>query len=113
MLVLSTGYGDMAVSNSIGSNVFDILLGLGLPWLIQTLMVDPLSSVRISNSGLVFSALALLASVIFLLVAIILNKWKLTKPLGGILLVGYVTVVVISCLYMVNIFGGVVILPPC
>lgn len=30
----------MAVSNSIGSNVFDILIGLGLPWTIKTLAVS-------------------------------------------------------------------------
>lgn len=30
----------MAVSNSIGSNVFDILIGLGLPWALQTLAVN-------------------------------------------------------------------------
>ena len=30
----------MAVSNTIGSNVFDILVGLGLPWAIQTMAVD-------------------------------------------------------------------------
>ena len=29
------GFGDMAVSNAIGSNVFDINLGLGLPFLIR------------------------------------------------------------------------------
>ena len=33
---LSTGLGDMAVSNAVGSNVFDILICLGIPWLIQT-----------------------------------------------------------------------------
>ena len=31
LLVAKHGQGDMAVSNAIGSNVFDILLGLGLP----------------------------------------------------------------------------------
>lgn len=30
----------MAVSNSIGSNIFDILLGLGFPWALRTLVVD-------------------------------------------------------------------------
>lgn len=35
-----SGMGDMAVSNSIGSNVFDILIGLGLPWTIQTLAIS-------------------------------------------------------------------------
>ena len=36
VMVARNGYGDMAVSNSIGSNVFDILLGLGLPWFLST-----------------------------------------------------------------------------
>lgn len=36
----STGLGDMAVSNTIGSNVFDILVGLGVPWGIQTMAVN-------------------------------------------------------------------------
>merc|ERR1719231_288841 len=36
LLVARDGQGDMAVSNAIGSNVFDILLGLGLPWLMKT-----------------------------------------------------------------------------
>lgn len=38
--LVAAGMGDMAVSNSIGSNVFDILIGLGLPWALQTLAVD-------------------------------------------------------------------------
>lgn len=40
------GMGDMAVSNSIGSNIFDILLGLGFPWALRTLVVEHGSSVR-------------------------------------------------------------------
>ena len=31
------GFGDMAVSNAIGSNVFDINLGIGLPSVIRIL----------------------------------------------------------------------------
>ncbi|NXY55188.1 NCKX3 protein, partial [Callaeas wilsoni] len=40
LIVARQGMGDMAVSNSIGSNVFDILIGLGLPWALQTLAVN-------------------------------------------------------------------------
>ncbi|KAL7984652.1 hypothetical protein Chor_003222 [Crotalus horridus] len=40
LIVARQGMGDMAVSNSIGSNVFDILIGLGLPWSLQTLAVN-------------------------------------------------------------------------
>lgn len=38
----------MAISNSIGSNVFDILVGLGLPWALQTLCIDYGSNVSVS-----------------------------------------------------------------
>ena len=39
-LFVLSGMGDMAVSNSIGSNVFDILVGLGLPWALKTLAIN-------------------------------------------------------------------------
>jgi sodium/potassium/calcium exchanger 2 len=32
IIVARQGYGDMAVSSSIGSNIFDILIGLPIPW---------------------------------------------------------------------------------
>uniref|UniRef100_A0A2K6U8R8 Solute carrier family 24 member 3 n=1 Tax=Saimiri boliviensis boliviensis TaxID=39432 RepID=A0A2K6U8R8_SAIBB len=55
LIVARQGMGDMAVSNSIGSNVFDILIGLGLPWALQTLAVDYGSYVRLR--GLCFNSL--------------------------------------------------------
>jgi len=36
---------NMAVSNAIGSNVFDICLGIGLPYLIKTALVSPGSTI--------------------------------------------------------------------
>merc|ERR1711865_1221607 len=30
--------GDMAIANAVGSNVFDILLGLGFPWMLRGLI---------------------------------------------------------------------------
>ena len=38
VIMTSRGYGSMGISNSIGSNIFNILLCLGLPWLIKTLI---------------------------------------------------------------------------
>jgi Ca2+/Na+ antiporter len=41
----------MAVSNAIGSNVFDILVCLGLPWFIETTMVTPGRDVVVHSKG--------------------------------------------------------------
>ena len=32
MIAAKSGEADMAIANAIGSNIFDIFLGLGLPW---------------------------------------------------------------------------------
>lgn len=45
----------MAVSNTIGSNVFDILVGLGVPWGLQTMAIDYGSTVCILSVFLMFS----------------------------------------------------------
>ena len=39
--VVKEGLGDMAVSNAIGSNIFDVLICLGAPWLVKTLFLQP------------------------------------------------------------------------
>lgn len=48
-----SGLGDMAVSNSIGSNVFDILIGLALPWFIKTTFVS--YGTRVSTTTTTYS----------------------------------------------------------
>lgn len=41
----------MAVSNAIGSNVFDILVCLGLPWFLQTAIFNPGSTIKVYSKG--------------------------------------------------------------
>jgi sodium/potassium/calcium exchanger 4 len=50
--VVREGHGDMAVSNAIGSNVFDILVCLGIPWFIQTVFIEPGSEIKIIHKGI-------------------------------------------------------------
>merc|ERR1719269_414035 len=40
MAVARAGEGDMAVSSSIGSNIFDILVGLPIPWVIKIVFIE-------------------------------------------------------------------------
>lgn len=84
IIVARQGRGDMAVSNAVGSNIFDILVGLGLPFII----VLAISGGSISTGGdLKSSALILFASVILLFVLLLFSKWKVGK-FTGILLIG-------------------------
>ncbi len=41
----------MAVSNAVGSNVFDILVCLGLPWFLSTVIVSPGIPVKVHSKG--------------------------------------------------------------
>ncbi|XP_061104287.1 sodium/potassium/calcium exchanger 3-like [Conger conger] len=99
LIVARQGMGDMAVSNSIGSNIFDILLGLGFPWTLRTLVVDFNSSVSINNKGLVYSVILLLASVCLTVLSVHLNHWKLDKRLGYCLLFLYAIFLLCSVLF--------------
>lgn len=49
--VIKEGYGDMAVSNAVGSNVFDILICLGLPWFLDTAILHPGDEVKVISKG--------------------------------------------------------------
>ncbi|KAF3687141.1 Sodium/potassium/calcium exchanger 3 [Channa argus] len=104
VIVARQGLGDMAISNSIGSNVFDILVGLGLPWALQTLCIDYGSIIHLSSRGLIFSVGLLLASVFFTVLGVHLNKWTLDRRLGLVCLVMYAVFLCFSILIEFNVF---------
>ncbi|KAG7492828.1 hypothetical protein MATL_G00018780 [Megalops atlanticus] len=104
LIVARQGLGDMAVSNSIGSNVFDILVGLGVPWALQTLAIDYGSYIHLNSRGLVFSVGLLLASVFLTVVGVHLNKWILDRRLGLICLLMYAVFLCFSILIEFNVF---------
>ncbi|CAH8531573.1 unnamed protein product [Schistosoma haematobium] len=110
VIVVREGEGDMAVSNAVGSNVFDILICMGLPWLIKSIISQ--APIVIYSRGLLYSTLTLFTTVIYLLVATHINRWRLTKIYGYALLIGYIIVLVFCSLYELNYFGTVH-LPSC
>ncbi|XP_039981350.1 sodium/potassium/calcium exchanger 4 isoform X2 [Xiphias gladius] len=104
LIVARQGLGDMAVSNTIGSNVFDILVGLGVPWAIQTMCVSYGSEVMINSRGLVYSVVLLLGSVALTVLGIHMNKWRLDMKLGIYVLVLYAVFLCFSIMIEYNIF---------
>ncbi|XP_051510279.1 sodium/potassium/calcium exchanger 4-like isoform X1 [Myxocyprinus asiaticus] len=104
LIVARQGLGDMAVSNTIGSNVFDILVGLGVPWALQTMAVSYGSVVMINSRGLVYSVVLLLGSVAVTILGIHLNGWKLDFKLGVYVLVLYAIFLCFSIMIEYNVF---------
>ena len=82
VIVARMGEGDMAVSSSIGSNIFDILVGLPLPWLAFALWPTKPKAVVIGAEGVWISIMILLGMLVLIVVTIHLSGWKLTKALG-------------------------------
>ncbi|XP_005068448.1 sodium/potassium/calcium exchanger 4 isoform X2 [Mesocricetus auratus] len=104
LIVARQGLGDMAVSNTIGSNVFDILVGLGIPWGLQTMVINYGSTVKINSRGLVYSVVLLLGSVALTVLGIHLNKWRLDRKLGIYVLVLYAVFLCFSIMIEFNVF---------
>jgi len=97
VIVIRQGSGDMALSNAIGSNVFDMLC-LGVPWLLKTTVMEPGSRIQIESQSIMISALLLIASIVFLVVAIHLNDWCVDKKLGIMFLTVYIVFITLATL---------------
>jgi len=100
VIVAKMGEGDMAVSSSIGSNIFDILVGLPVPWLIymgylgtgeHSYVLDGETGcatdtvrdyVLVGSDGIALDILILICMLGSIVLIIHLSGWKMTKTLG-------------------------------
>eukprot|EP00951_Prasinocladus_malaysianus_P022439 scaffold187940_cov37-Prasinocladus_malaysianus.AAC.1 len=85
IVVAKQGQGNMAVANAIGSNVFDIWLGLGLPWWIFLLVQkikDQKPGLCVSTKELMPNVIILFSVLIFYFGILIVCKFKLYVKVG-------------------------------
>ncbi|XP_059352788.1 sodium/potassium/calcium exchanger Nckx30C-like isoform X2 [Daphnia carinata] len=94
VIVARKGLGDMAVSSSVGSNIFDICVGLPLPWLLYCIIMG--SPVPVSSSGMACSVLVLFGMLCFVVLSIACARWKMNKALGITMFVFYFVFVAVS-----------------
>ncbi len=85
MIVAKQGRGDMAVSNAVGSNIFDILIGLGLPWILVILIRG--ENVGVANENLLSSVFLLFATVLAVFFLLLVRNWTIGKR-AGLFLIG-------------------------
>ncbi|KAM9270665.1 sodium/potassium/calcium exchanger 1 [Cariama cristata] len=95
VIVARKGLGDMAVSSSVGSNIFDITVGLPVPWFLYSIF-NGLSPVAVSSNGLFCAIVLLFLMLLFVIISIAVCKWKMNKLLGLTMFALYFVFLIIS-----------------
>ncbi|XP_020784483.2 sodium/potassium/calcium exchanger 1-like [Boleophthalmus pectinirostris] len=95
VIVARKGLGDMAVSSSVGSNIFDITVGLPVPWLLYS-SSHGFAPVAVSSNGLFCAIVLLFLMLLFVIVSIACCKWKMNKFLGFTMFLLYFIFLVLS-----------------
>ncbi|XP_013794480.1 sodium/potassium/calcium exchanger 2-like isoform X1 [Limulus polyphemus] len=112
VLVARKGLGDMAVSSSIGSNIFDVAVGLPVPWLLACFIFGP---VTVSSTGMTCYVLLLFLMVLFVIISIAGFKWRMNIGLACVMFFLYFVFIalsllleygIISCAAIMGPFGG-------
>ncbi|XP_029613364.1 sodium/potassium/calcium exchanger 1 [Salmo trutta] len=97
VIVARKGLGDMAVSSSVGSNIFDITMGLPVPWLMWS-SFHGFAPVPVSSNGLFCAIVLLFLMLLFVIISIAVCKWKMNKMLGSTMFILYFVFLVLSVL---------------
>ncbi|XP_055789029.1 sodium/potassium/calcium exchanger 1-like [Salvelinus fontinalis] len=97
VIVARKGLGDMAVSSSVGSNIFDITMGLPVPWLMWS-SLHGFAPVPVSSNGLFCAIVLLFLMLLFVIISIAVCQWKMNKMLGSTMFLLYFVFLVLSVL---------------
>jgi len=106
VIVARQGFGDMAVSSSIGSNIFDITFGLPLPWFLWSI-IEGGKGIDVISSSLNFSLLLLILMLVSVVVIIAACGWKMTSGLGFSMVVLYGLFLTLAIMNSRGIIGGI------
>lgn len=105
VIVAQQGLGDMAVSSSVGSNIFDILMGLPIPWFFYSIING--ESMTVGAGGLFLSVIILLGMLVSVVITIAACKWKMTKGLGLTMFALYVIFVAQDLIREFHVIPGI------
>jgi K+-dependent Na+/Ca+ exchanger-like protein len=94
IVVAKQGRGDMAVSNAIGSNIFDVLFCLGFPWLLVLSFRS--GEITVGTENLTASVFLLFATVVATLFILVVRNWRIGHKSG----LGLIGLYVAYCIYI-------------
>lgn len=88
LIVAKKWKADMAVANAVGSNIFDILICLWLPWLVYILRTG--ENIVVPTSWLYESVLVIIGIMIIMIFTMVSSKYKINKTYGIMLIWIYI-----------------------
>ncbi|XP_059616965.1 sodium/potassium/calcium exchanger Nckx30C isoform X2 [Phlebotomus argentipes] len=97
VIVARKGFGDMAVSSSVGSNIFDVTVGLPVPWLLYAIIYG--EPVKVNSVGMVCSITILFMMLLFVILSIACFRWRMNKGLGLTMFLLYFVFVAVSLMF--------------
>ncbi|XP_035905220.1 sodium/potassium/calcium exchanger Nckx30C isoform X2 [Anopheles stephensi] len=97
VIVARKGFGDMAVSSSVGSNIFDVTVGLPIPWLMYGIIYG--QPVEVNSVGMVCSITILFLMLLFVVMSIACFRWRMNKGLGFTMFLLYFAFVAVSLMF--------------
>lgn len=94
IIVAKQGKWDMAITNALGSNIFDILFGLWAVYMVYLLVKPEIHYIPVDTHNLNASVILLFSTVIVLLALLIIQKREIKKYAGYFLIWSYLVYVI-------------------
>eukprot|EP00903_Cladosiphon_okamuranus_P010152 g9613.t1 len=92
MIAARSGEANMAIANAVGSNVFDVLIGLGFPWFLRGLVY--LEPMPVDRDGIALNVIILFCTAILFVSVLALNDWSMNTRTGIFLFCVYIAYVI-------------------
>lgn len=93
MIAARSGEANMAIANAVGSNVFDVLIGLGFPWFLRGLIFS--EPMPVERQDIEFNVIVLFCTALLFVAVLAVNNWTMNTKMGLFLFTLYITYVAV------------------
>ncbi len=92
MIAARSGEANMSIANAVGSNVFDVLIGLGFPWFLRGVIKS--EPFPVDRDGIALNVIILFCTAVMFVTILILNDWSMNTKTGIFLFAMYIVYVI-------------------
>ena len=94
LVVAKNGQGDMAISNALGSNTFNIYICLGIPWLLYTMLIGTYAGLQ--DGGIVLLLILLVVALVIYYAVIYFYDFTLYRWMAYPCILMYVVIITLA-----------------